>query len=598
MFKLIGNLFNLLSPYQRKRFFILQLLVILMSIVEILGVASIIPFMALVGDMSQLQQDSFFASLYKMSGITSESQFVFVLGICVLIMLFISMMISVFTIWGLSMFANKIGTEIADRLYAHYLNQDWLFHASGSSAQLTKKIATETMRVTGAILVPLMYLNSKVVLSLLMSISIFVYDPKVAAIGLSIFAISYFFLFKGVRNKLNKNGIAISEVNEERFRLMNEGFGGIKDVLLMGRDSDFINRFNKTGKTLAYSQGTNIALAQAPRYFVELLAFGSMILLILYLIASHNGNLGMILPIISVYAIGTIKLLPAFQQIYSSIAIIKANIPAFESIQQDLYDSPHTGEILKKVEESYLHPKKQISLEKVRFTYPKKQQPALDGLSIEIPINSVIGIVGPSGSGKSTLIDILLGLIKPDQGELKIDDEIIDSKNCRSWQNTIGFVAQSIFLSEGSIAENIAFGIPHNEIDFKQVEYALDLAHLTELTNSLKQGIHTKVGERGIQLSGGQRQRIGIARALYHKAEVLVFDEATSSLDGITEKMIMQAVHKFSDKKTIIMIAHRLKTVEKCDQIFFIDEGKVADQGTFQELIEKNEKFKNMANHT
>ena len=408
---------------------------------------------------------------------------------------------------------------------------------------------------------------------------------------------NYFFLFKGVRNKLNKNGIAISEVNEERFRLMNEGFGGIKDVLLMGRDSDFINRFNKTGKTLAYSQGTNIALAQAPRYFVELLAFGSMILLILYLIASHNGNLGMILPIISVYAIGTIKLLPAFQQIYSSIAIIKANIPAFESIQQDLYDSPHTGEILKKVEESYLHPKKQISLEKVRFTYPKKQQPALDGLSIEIPINSVIGIVGPSGSGKSTLIDILLGLIKPDQGELKIDDEIIDSKNCRSWQNTIGFVAQSIFLSEGSIAENIAFGIPHNEIDFKQVEYALDLAHLTELTNSLKQGIHTKVGERGIQLSGGQRQRIGIARALYHKAEVLVFDEATSSLDGITEKMIMEAIHEFSGRKTIILIAHRLKTVQKCDKIFFIDNGKVADQGTYEELIDKNEQFKNMSMH-
>ena len=204
MFKLIGNLFNLLSPYQRKRFFILQLLVILMSIVEILGVASIIPFMALVGDMSQLQQDSFFASLYKMSGITSESQFVFVLGICVLIMLFISMMISVFTIWGLSMFANKIGTEIADRLYAHYLNQDWLFHASGSSAQLTKKIATETMRVTGAILVPLMYLNSKVVLSLLMSISIFVYDPKDIACGTlligSLISVPFVILTNGIPN--------------------------------------------------------------------------------------------------------------------------------------------------------------------------------------------------------------------------------------------------------------------------------------------------------------------------------------------------------------------------------------------------------------
>tara|TARA_B100001287_G_scaffold86087_1_gene71992 strand:+ start:4208 stop:5917 length:1710 start_codon:yes stop_codon:yes gene_type:complete len=568
-----------------------------MAIVEILGVASIIPFMALVGDMTQLQQDTFIAKFYLMSGVNSESEFVFILGICVLIMLFISMIISIFTIWGLSMFANKIGTEIADRLYAHYLNQDWLFHASGSSAQLTKKIATETMRVTGAILVPLMYLNSKVFLSLLMSISIFIYDPKVAAIGLSIFAISYFLIFKGVRNRLNKNGTAISEVNEQRFRLMNEGFGGIKDVLLMGRDHDFINRFNKTGKTLAYSQGTNTALAQAPRYFVELLAFGSMILLILYLIASHDGNLGMILPIISVYAIGTIKLLPAFQQIYSSIAIIKANIPAFESIQQDLYDSSSEAKMSIKVEESYLHPKKQISLEKVTFTYPNKQEPALDRLSITIPVNSVIGIVGPSGSGKSTLIDILLGLIEPDKGKLTIDNKIIDNRNCRSWQNTIGFVAQSIFLSEGSIAENIAFGIPNNEIDFKQVEYALDLAHLSEFTNSLKQGIHTKVGERGIQLSGGQRQRIGIARALYHKAEVLIFDEATSSLDGITEKMIMEAIHEFSGKKTIILIAHRLKTVQKCDKIFFIDNGKVADHGTYDELIDKNEQFKKMSMH-
>ena len=305
----------------------------------------------------------------------------------------------------------------------------------------------------------------------------------------------------------------------------------------------------------------------------------------------------MILPIISVYAIGTIKLLPAFQQIYSSIAIIRANIPAFESIQQDLYDSLIRGETSKKVEQSYLYPKKEISLEKVRFTYPNKKEPALDGLSISIPTNSVIGIVGPSGSGKSTLIDILLGLIEPDQGKLKIDDKIIDDKNCRSWQNTIGFVAQSIFLSEGSIAENVAFGIPNNEIDFKQVEYALKLAHLTELTKSLKEGIHTKVGERGIQLSGGQRQRIGIARALYHKAEVLMFDEATSSLDGITEKMIMEAIHNFSGQKTIILIAHRLKTVQKCHKIFFVDNGKVADQGTYEELINKNEKFKSMSMH-
>ena len=597
MFKLIKNLFNLLSTNQRKRFYVLQFLVIVMSVFEILGVASIIPFMALVGDMSQLEQNTFFAEVYRQSGVASESQFVFYIGLCVLGLLFVSMIISIFTTWGLSMFANKIGTEIADRLYTYYLQKGWLFHASGSSAQLTKKIATETMRVTGAVLVPLMQMNSKVVLSLLMSLSIFFYDPKVALIGLSIFAISYFFLFKGVRNRLNKNGIAISEVNEERFRLMNEGFGGIKDLLLLGRDSDFINRFNKSGKTLAYSQGTNAALAQAPRYFVELLAFGSMIVLILYLIASHNGNLGMILPIISVYAIGIIKLLPAFQQIYSSIAIIKANIPAFESIQKDLYNSLHKESKSLKLEENYLNPKHSISLENITFTYPNKEEPALNKLNMLIPSNSVIGIVGPSGSGKSTLIDILLCLIKPDDGHLKIDDEIINYQNRRSWQNTIGFVAQAIFLSEGTIAENVAFGIPKKQINLSQVQKVLELAHLKNFISTLDQGIHTKVGERGVQLSGGQRQRIGIARALYHNAEVLVFDEATSSLDGITEKMIMEAIHNFSGKKSIILIAHRLKTVKKCDKIFFIDKGRVADQGTYQELVENNKHFKDMAAH-
>ena len=597
MFKLIKNLFNLLSTNQRKRFYVLQFLVIVMSVVEILGVASIIPFMALVGDMSQLEQNTFFAEIYRQSGVASESQFVFYIGLCVLGLLFISMIISIFTTWGLSMFANKIGTEIADRLYTYYLQKGWLFHASGSSAQLTKKIATETMRVTGAVLVPLMQINSKVVLSLLMSLSIFFYDPKVALIGLSIFAISYFFLFKGVRNRLNKNGIAISEVNEERFRLMNEGFGGIKDLLLMGRDNDFINRFNKSGKTLAYSQGTNAALAHAPRYFVELLAFGSMIVLILYLIASHNGNLGMILPILSVYAIGIIKLLPAFQQIYSSIAIIKANIPAFESIQQDLYDSLHKESESQKFEQNYINPKHSISLENITFTYPNKEEPAVNKLDMLIPSNSVIGIVGPSGSGKSTLIDILLCLIEPDNGCLKIDDEIINLKNRRSWQNTIGFVSQTIFLSEGTIAENVAFGIPKNQINLNQVQKVLKLAHLSDFISTLDQGIHTKVGERGVQLSGGQRQRIGIARALYNNSEVLVFDEATSSLDGITEKMIMEAIHDFSGKKSIILIAHRLKTVKKCDKIFFIDKGKVADQGTYQELIESNQHFKDMAAH-
>lgn len=597
MLKSIINLFNLLTRKQRGQFYSLQILIILMAFLEIVGVASIIPFMTLVGDMAQMQNNLIIAQVYEASGISSETNFLFILGVGVLLMLFISAIISMYTIWRLSMFANKIGAEIADRLYTHYLKQNWLFHANGSSAQLTKKIATETERLTNGVLVPMMQMNARIVLSVFMSLGIFIYDPKVAIIGLVVFAIAYFFLFRVVKVRLQNNGTAISDVNEQRYRLMNEGFGGIKDILLLGRENFFIKSFIKSGKILAYSQGNSQALSLVPRYFMELVAFGSMISLVLYLIATHEGNLGVVLPIFSVYALAIFKLLPAFQQIYVSLATVKSNLAAYYSIQKDLEDSEILEEDNTKYKNNYLVPKKYIYLENIVFKYPTKTEIILNQLNLKISANDVVGIVGASGSGKSTLIDILLGLISPESGCLKIDDQIINKDNKRDWQNTIGFVSQSIFLSEGSIAENVAFGISPEHINFDQVEQALKLAHLNEFLRTLNNGIHTKVGERGVQLSGGQRQRIGIARALYNDAKVLIFDEATSSLDGITEKMIMNAVYEFSGKKTIILIAHRLKTVQKCDEIFYLEKGKVVDRGSYDELIKKNENFRNMAAH-
>ena len=599
MYKLLKELFRLLTPSQRKRFYVLQILITLVAIFEIFSVASIIPFMALVADMNQLQEDVFIAQVYQSSGITSETQFMFLMGLCVLTILIISSLISIFTIWKLSMFAFSVGSEISDRLYTYYLRQDWLFHSEGSSAQLTKKIATETVRVTGGILVPLMHLNAKVVLALLMITSIFIYDAKVAIVGAIIFTLTYYTLIIAVKSRLESYGSATTEVMEQRFRLMNEGFGGIKDLLLLGRDYDFIKRFNKTGIFLAFSQGTGTALIQAPRYLIELLAFGSLILLILYLLISYDGDLSVILPILTLYAVGAIKLLPAFQQIYQSISVINTNTAAFDEIREDLKNIKlaELQTLKAKDKHSYLYPKKQLALKDISFTYPNKDKKVLNQINISIPARSIIGIVGPSGAGKSTIIDVLLGLIKPQQGHLAVDDTVIDDHNRRSWQNSIGFVAQNIFLSEGTIAENVAFGLPNEEINLEQVQKALNLASLEEFCETLSDGIHTKVGERGVQLSGGQRQRIGIARALYHKVEVIVFDEATSSLDGITEKQIMEAIHGLSGHNTIILIAHRLKTVQNCDQIYFIENGRINDQGTYDELIEKNERFKNMASH-
>lgn len=598
MFKMIKQLFSLLSPEQVRQFYILQVLVVVMAFTELLGIASIAPFMALVGDISILEKNNIFAELYQTSGLTDPMDFVFYTGLLVLVALTLSTIVSMFTIWRLSLYGASVGIEIADRLYTYYMQEDWQFHAGGSSAQLTKQVSTEAMRITGGIIQPLMQMNAKVVLATLISISILIYNPIIAIVGLLVFSLAYFLLYKLVRKKLVTNGQQISEVSIDRFRLMNEGFGGIKDVLLLNRSHDFIKRFKESGTIYARSLGVNAGISQVPRYFMELIAFGTMIGLVLLLIKLHQGNLGAVLPILAVYALAAFKLLPALQQIYSSLAQIKGNIAAFDAIKEDLKKSS-TSTVLKDKESftssiSFQH---QLTLKNIIFNYPNKDIPAVNRINMTIPANSVVGLVGASGSGKSTLIDILLGLLTPQDGEIHVDGTKITTENKRGWQNMLGFVPQSIFLSEGSIAENVAFGLPVDSIDIQQVNKALALSSLSELIEELPKGLDTKVGERGIQLSGGQRQRIGIARALYHKADVLVFDEATSALDGITEKIIMDAIHNFSGQKTIIMIAHRLKTVEKCDLIYFMKKGKIVDQGTYNELVIKNSEFRKMAEH-
>lgn len=594
MYKLIKELFVLLTKEQRKEFYILQILVIFMSFAEIIGVASIAPFMALVGDSSILQKDNAISFIYKSFSFVSPETFIFNSGVCVLLILTVSSLISTYTTWKLSMFGSFVGTQLSDRLYSYYMQQPWLFHVNSSSAQFVKQIATESSRVTNAIINPILQMNAKIVSSSFMFFGVLIYDPIIASSGLLIFFGAYFLLYKVVRKKLQRDGKLISNESTVRFRLMNEGFGGIKDILLLGKQNNFISFFARSGLILSRCSGMNNALSQVPKYFMELIAFGSIISLILYLVKTHHGNLGIILPVLSVYALAGFKLLPAFQTVYASLARIKGAISAFESIKDDLLHSLEFQFTFQETSEK-LPVTQIIELKNVTFKYPNKHENALENLNMSIPVNSTIGIAGASGSGKSTAIDLLLGLLAPNSGSLEIDGNIITKHNIREWQNNIGYVAQNIFLSEGTIRENIAFGELKENIDNDKIQQAVTLAHLQELVNELPEGLETKVGERGIQLSGGQRQRIGIARALYRDAGILIFDEATSALDGITEKAVMDAIHDFSGKKTIIMIAHRLKTIAACDKIFFMNKGRVIDNGTYQELIQRNHEFKRMS---
>ena len=287
---------------------------------------------------------------------------------------------------------------------------------------------------------------------------------------------------------------------------------------------------------------------------------------------------------------------------YSSFSQIKGSMASFESIRQSLHESYEQATAAElglsdKAQQGSMVVTHSVALDKVSFTYPGKLTSAVHGLSLNIPALTVVGLVGASGSGKSTAIDLLLGLITPDAGALLVDGRPITRENSRLWQNSVGFVPQSIFLIDSSIRENIAFGLPPEIIDDAKVAKAISLSHLEELIDGLPEGVHTRVGERGVQLSGGQRQRIGIARALYQDADMLVLDEATSALDGITEKMIMDAIHDFSGKKTIVMIAHRLATIRQCEIIYLMDQGKIVDHGSYDELLSRNPTFKRMVEH-
>lgn len=598
----LKELYSLLTTEQRQKLLRLQILVVLMSIAEIAGVVSIGPFMALVGDISQLQGDGMIATLYEASGFSEPRTFLFFIGILVVVVLTGSALISMYTIWRLSIYGAQVGAELSSRLYNYYMYQPWLFHASGSSTQLTSQISQECDRITTSIIKPLMQMNAKLVMATMMAVAIFIYNPMVALAGSVIFAVAYMLLYRIVRRRLIRNGKGITKAQRTRFKLMSEGFGGIKDALLLGRQSVFTERFDMASSRLARAQGTNQAMGQVPRYAMELVAFCSVILLILYLLAAYEGNLGSILPVLSVYALAGFKLLPAFQQVYTSISNIRGNLAAFDTLRDDLRASSQTSQKSRSVslnekQDNQWRPRQSIQLKDVTFTYPGKEEPALKNLTMEIPANQVIGLVGASGSGKSTAIDLLLGLLESQQGALMVDGIAVTDGNRRAWQNSLGFVPQAIFLADTSIRENIAFGLPPEAIEEENVKRAASMAHLDELIAELPNGLDTRVGERGVQLSGGQRQRIGIARALYNDADVLILDEATSALDGITEKLIMDAIHDFSGKKTIVMIAHRLATVKQCDCVYLMEGGRVIDFGNYSDLVHRNQTFQRMAQH-
>lgn len=593
MTKLIKNLLKVMTKKQKKELIILQILVVTSAIFEVCGVLAIGPFMALVGNIGLIETHELINPIYVYSGISNPVDFLAATGFLVLGLMFLAAITSIFTIWKLSLFAANVGAEFGDRLFKHYMRKDYLYHTSINSADLTKKIAIEVNRVTDNVLQAMVQINARIATVAFISLFVFLYNPYIAVSGVVILSFAYCTLYYFVKNKLSANGGLISKYSKKRFSLMNEGFGALKEVQILGREEYFIDQFKQSGKVFAGAYGTSNGLYNMPRYFMEFIVYSSMVGLVLLLLKKYDGELSVVLPIMAVFGIAAFKLLPSFQQMYSGAAQIRSNISAFEAIETDLIEA---------LEESSFDPKRtdhkirgDINLTDAFFSFDANKSPTLNNISVSIPLKTTIGIVGPSGSGKSTLLDVLIGSIKLVHGELKVGGTIIDEFNKGEWQNSIGYVSQMSLIKDGSIAENIAFGVDAADISKEKLIKAAAMAQLTEWVESLSDSYATQVGERGLQISGGQRQRIAIARALYNDAEYLFFDEATSALDGLTEKNIMESISNMAGLKTIIMVAHRLNTVRDCDHIYIVDEGRISDHGSYQYLMETNKKFIQMS---
>jgi len=560
---------------------------------EIVSIASLGFFVKVVSEGGIVTDNKYIHQLSLWLGVEG-SDFIFYLGFITLIVLMVGALLSIFTIWKVSLFASQYGTELGNKLFTNYINQPWSYHLTSNSSELTKRVSVESIRVTDKVLTQLMLMNARIVLVVCITVAVFIYEPIVTIVGSLIFTLSYYLLYQGASKRLLVNGRIFSNELTRRFKLLSEGLGGIQSVITLNKKNKFIKDFNSSGVPMWQAHGTNVAVSMIPKFFMEFVVFGGFVSLIMALIYFNTGNLSSILPQVSVFGVVAIKFLPAFQQIYNGLTQIKGNLAAWEEIKEDLIISPFSN---------FIHTKEKmdlgenIKIRDISFRYSNKSNLILNNINLDLDTtkNNVIGIIGPSGSGKSTLVNLISGLLIPTSGSINIGKETLSECNVSKWHNNIGYVPQNVYLTDRTIMENIAFGIDKDNINKNKIGFAIDRANLGEFVDALPNKLNTMVGEQGVQISGGQRQRIGIARALYNEPDVVIFDEATSSLDGVSEKRIMETIENLQTK-LVILVAHRLNTIKKCDVIFLMDHGEIIDQGSYTELYKRNHLIQEMEN--
>jgi ATP-binding cassette, subfamily B, bacterial PglK len=590
MLKVLLNTVSLLTP--RERWLLLGLLAVSTAgaVTEVVGVISVIPFLAVAADPALIQSKLPLKWAYDAFGFDSSRTFLIVSGIVTVVMLVASNALNAFVAWYRTWVSHGITYNLAQRLFESYLGKEYTFYLQQNTAVLQKNVLTESLALSSYCLEPGSTVLARGLSTCFILIALAVFNWQVALAVIVPLGGIYVTVFVFLSGRLNKFGLARWKATEARTKLVLDALNGIKDVKMSGYESWFARQSKHYSRLQRRAHVRTQQIEQLPRFLVETLAFSAIVTLVVIAV-TRGTQVNELIPILGLYAFAGSRLMPSMSQMYTGVAHLKFSRVSIERLVEVMREAhEHSRPIVDSPTRPLLHLRRELTFNKVSFVYPSSNRVVLREVDFSIPANTTVGFVGPSGAGKTTIMDLCLGLLRPREGTITVDGVVLDDQNVRAWQNNIGYVPQQIFLNDSSVAENIAFGIPPDSIDMAKVERAAKLAKMHDfVVSELPDGYQTAIGDRGIRLSGGQRQRIGIARALYNDPDVLFFDEATSSLDTQTEEAIVEAIRSMAHAKTILVIAHRISSLQGCEAIYVVKSGRIVRRCSYAQLLESEE---------
>jgi len=567
MLSSIINLWTKLSKKRHTQFFALILLMVFTSILEVLSIGAVVPFLSILSSPDSFTNLEVYNLIKRFVFVSSPDELIFPITITFISTILIAGIFRILLLFSTTRYAYSVGADISVKVFTKSLYQDYEKHLSQNSSEIINAATNKVGQVINGVLSPLMIFISSLFISIFSAMALFFIDYKLTIYTFFVFLLIYLSIILISKKYLMKNSLCIARESTNLVKIIQEGLGGIRDIIINGNQSFYSSLYKKSDLPMRRALGNNAIINGTPRFAIEALGV-SFITIISYFLSLDEKGFVHIVPTLGAVAIAAQKILPAIQQLYGAFVTIRGSEQSLIDVLEIINFNPRTYN-----DSSSLDFNKSIKLSNINFSYEKNT--VLDCISVDIKNGSKVGFIGETGSGKSTFLDIVMGLLKPTNGEFFIDNKKVDDSNRNQWRKHISHVPQNIYLIDGTVAQNIAFGIEDEKIDMNLVNEVAKISQLESFIKDLPNGYNTVLGERGSKISGGQRQRIGIARALYKKSSVLVLDEATSALDSKTEERVMDAIFRFAENKTILIISHKLTTLSKCDKIFVLKNKKL-----------------------